>query len=174
MDKYRIVPARREHLHALPAIERECARLFPPGAIPAPLLDDATSEETLDDARAKGNVWVAESAEGQPVGFALLEFPDSYALLVEMDVLPAHGRRGIGTALVRRVAERVRSAGGDVLFLTTFAHIPWNAPFYSRLGFVVLWREEMPDCMARILAEEHECGFTDRVAMRLDLLAQDG
>lgn len=169
MDEYAIVPARPEHVRALPAIERECARLFPDGAIPAPLLDAVLPEEALDDARLKGNLWVAENADGRPVGFGLLELHDGNALLAEMDVLPAHGRRGIGGRIVRCIAEKARLLGAPALFLTTFSNIPWNAPFYSRLGFVSLRKEDTPVWLASLLDGEREYGFRNRVAMRLDL-----
>jgi GNAT superfamily N-acetyltransferase len=46
--------------------------------------------------------------------------------LDEVDVAPSHGRRGIGTALVRTVCEWATASGFSVLTLTTFRAVPWN------------------------------------------------
>jgi len=47
---------------------------------------------------------------GVPVGFALVEILDGAAHLEEIDVHPAHGRRGLGSALVRAVCEWARQS----------------------------------------------------------------
>ncbi|RUQ46321.1 GNAT family N-acetyltransferase, partial [Corynebacterium pseudodiphtheriticum] len=39
--------------------------------------------------------------------------------------------------------------------LTTFKHVPWNAPFYTRLGF----KPETDPRLAQILADEYAHGF---------------
>ena len=51
-----------------------------------------------------------------PVGFALVEMlADDLPHLEELDVDPSHGRRGLGTALVRgvRVGDRLRVRHAD-------------------------------------------------------------
>ena len=56
----------------------------------------------------------------------------------ENPVDPAHGRQGIGTRLVHTVIDWARSRRFENLTLMTFRHLPWNAPFYAKLGFVPL------------------------------------
>lgn len=82
---------------------------------------------------------------------------------------PAHGRKGLGTALVTRIVDLARRRGAPALYLTTFAHVPWNAPFYARLGFSPVPEDRQPQAIRETLAEEHAMGLTDRVAMRLPL-----
>ncbi len=53
--------------------------------------------------------------------------------------------------------------------LTTFASLPWNAPFYERLGFRRLAGAERGGRLAALLRAEERRGLRDRVAMRLDL-----
>lgn len=48
---------------------------------------------------------------------------------------PEHGRRGIGGALVGSVCDWARASGIASVTLTTYREIPWNEPFYRRLGF---------------------------------------
>jgi hypothetical protein len=62
-----------------------------------------------------------------------------------------------------------RRAGLAAVTLTTFRAIPWNAPFYRSLGFVVLTADTISERLAAILADETARGFEDRCAMRLAL-----
>jgi GNAT superfamily N-acetyltransferase len=78
------------------------------------------------------------------VGFALVKMlADDLPHLEEIDVHPTHGRRGLGTALVRAVCEWATASGYVMLTLTTFRAVPWNLPFYGRLGFVEIPRETL-------------------------------
>jgi GNAT superfamily N-acetyltransferase len=60
-----------------------------------------------------------------------------------MDVDPAHGRRGLGAALVETVCDWARIQGYGVISLSTFRDLPWNAPFYAKLGFQILDESEL-------------------------------
>jgi hypothetical protein len=54
--------------------------------------------------------------------------------------------------------------------LTTFRHLPWNAPFYQKVGFRILEKANLDEQLAEILEEEAKgLDITKRVAMRLDL-----
>ena len=108
---------------------------------------------------------------GVPVGFALATVVDGKAHLDEIDVLPNYGQRGIGTELVYAVASWARRNGYSSLSLITFKHLPWNAPFYEKLGFVHLRSAELSAGLARLIEEEGKAGIdvTKRVGMRLIL-----
>jgi GNAT superfamily N-acetyltransferase len=113
---------------------------------------------------------VARTLEpAKPVGFAVAIDIDAGAHLHEMDVLPQHGRKGLGRALALRVAEWARAAGFDSLTLTTFRHIPWNGPFYARLGFREIPENDLGPELRELLAEEAKNGLdaSKRMAMRL-------
>ena len=53
----------------------------------------------------------------------------------------------------------------DRLTLTTFTDVPWNRPYYERLGFTVL--DDLGPELAALVAHEHEAipGDAERVAM---------
>ena len=89
----------------------------------------------------------------------------------EMDVLPEHGRRGLGAALVGAVVAWARRRGHHGVTLTTFRHLPWNGPFYRRLGFEALSESELTPQLAEHLHAEADAGLDParRVAMRLAL-----
>ncbi len=156
----------------LPAIELAAARLFLDradelGLTPA-MLERVNSAENFASAQQAGLLWVAVTAQDAPAGFALLCEIDGALHLDELDVHPAHGRRGIGTALLERVCEMAASAARPGVTLSTFRDVPWNAPFYARHGFRVLADDELTPGLANLRQREHGLGLrTDlRVIMR--------
>ena len=132
---YSIRRARPDELAALPAIEQAAAEQFRATAF-AGMADAALSSVALDPAH--DHVWVAVSETECPVGFAIAHLHDDEAHLHELDVHPDHARRGLGTGLIRAVADWARDQGATAVTLSTFRDIPWNAPFYARLGFAPL------------------------------------
>lgn len=168
---YTVVQAQPEHVAFLPEIERAAAGLFPPEVLPPHLREHTVPTEVLEAARAMGHLWVALDPEGRPVGFALAQVSGVTVRLAEMDVHPDHGRRGVGRALVDAVVGWARAAGLASVSLTTFADLPWNRPFYERLGFRRLRGQEVPAELALALQEEAESGLHGRIAMQLSLNA---
>jgi GNAT superfamily N-acetyltransferase len=53
-------------------------------------------------------------------------------------VHPRAARQGIGRRLIEHAARYARQHGLAGLTLTTFADVPWNAPYYERCGFRVV------------------------------------
>jgi len=166
---YEILPARREHARQLPDVERAAATLFAPEDLSPEQREQITPEAEFEAAAREGRLWVAVTDQGSAVGFALAGELDGAAHLLELDVHPDHGRRGLGAALVRRVEAWARAHRLPALTLTTFRHLPWNAPFYQRLGFRILSAHEFTPGLAAVLVDEEERGFSRRVAMHLDL-----
>jgi len=170
---YSIDLASPAHVPLLGAIEIAAATRFPPGTIPDHIRSDSIPVSVLLDAVANGTLWVTLNAFRQPVGYALLQSVDGFALLAQMDVLPEHGRKGLGTALVMNIADFLRNQNKNALYLTTFTHVPWNAPFYANIGFIALNEEEQPPFIKKILHEERRYGLDHRTAMRLPLQQKD-
>jgi N-acetylglutamate synthase-like GNAT family acetyltransferase len=88
--------------------------------------------------------------------------------LEEIDVLPEHGRRGLGRRLVAQVCRWTEERGYVAVTLTTFRDIPWNMPFYARLGFEEISKAALPAGLSSILQDEACRGLDPvrRVAMR--------
>lgn len=176
-------PARPSELRHLAAIEDSGAAplrtWFGEAAVPA-LLAPAPSGASRD--AAAGALLVAVDptyAEGRatarPLGFAHLLWLAAHdgsvtAHLDQLSVrLPEHGRRGIGTALVRAACEEARWAGYDSLTLCTYRDVPWNGPFYRRLGFSE--DPAPPPHLARLRRHEQDLGL-DRCGPR-EVLRRD-
>ncbi len=164
---YTIARARPKDLAVLPAIELAAARLLV-GHAPESVLNETTSDEVLNTAQRHGHLWVA-LADDVPVGFAHIEVIEpTVAHLEEIDVHPQHGRRGLGTKLVRAICAWAIAAGYHSVTLTTFRDVPWNMPFYARLGFEVIPSEALSPALRSVVQDETRRGLdpTRRVAMR--------
>jgi GNAT superfamily N-acetyltransferase len=165
---YTIELAQLEHLTVLSHIEQQAASLFREWNVPDAVIEDTTPLEEFQAAQTAGLLWVALSPQLQPVGFVLVERVGTWLHLEEIDVHPLHGRRGIGATLVETVCAWARHCGYAQITLTTYRDIPWNAPFYAKLGFEVLDVEELtPELRER--AEDEAArgwGMHPRVVMR--------
>ena len=155
---YSICLACQDHLPALPAIDLQAAQMLK-GYSPDPVLAETTDQRIFVDAVRDGRLWIAGTGN-RPIGFALVKMlADDLPHLEEIDVEPIHGRRGLGTALVRAVCEWATASGYAVLTLTTFRSVPWNYPFYSRMGFVEIDRNSLRAELADVVSEEAHRGL---------------
>jgi predicted N-acetyltransferase YhbS len=85
--------------------------------------------------------------------------PTTCPISKKLTVDPSHGRRGLGTALVRAVCDWATVSGYVMLTLTTFRAVPWNLPFYARLGFVEIPCETLGPELAGVVSEEEHRGL---------------
>lgn len=166
-----VIGSAREHdLPRLGEIERAAATLLA-GHGPAALLLETSPLPDLERARQQGRLWVAYG-DGLPIGFAYVKLLEPHvAHLEEIDVHPAHARRGVGTGLLRTVCDWSRRQNYRAVTLTTFRDVPWNMPFYARRGFKVVGSDQLSPALREILHAEAERGFdaSRRVAMHCEL-----
>ena len=166
-SSYTITVARRKDLVRLAAIELAAARLLA-GYAPESILSETTSLEVLEQAQREGHLWVALAAD-VPVGFAYVELIEPDVVhLEEIDVHPEHGRRGLGAKLVLEICRWAVANGYGAVTLTTFRDVPWNLPFYARLGFEVVAPEQLSAPLRAIVRDETRRGLdpSRRVVMR--------
>jgi len=156
---FTIQPASIDDLEDLPRIEREAASLFAGWRVPLEVLREQTPLHEFAAAQRNGRLWVARSQGGRVVGFALVDLVGGEPHLEEMDVLPSYGRQGIGRALVQVVQAWARASGYVSLTLTTFRDIPWNAPFYGRVGFQEVSPQELSPALESVVREEAARGL---------------
>jgi GNAT superfamily N-acetyltransferase len=156
--RYSIALAQERHLDGLNDIELAAARLLS-GHAPPSVLEEATPHHEFAAATQRGHLWVALDGDS-PVGFAHVKMLScELPHLEEIDVHPDHGRRGLGTRLVRAVCQWATVAGYAQLTLTTFRLVPWNMPWYARLGFVELPAPQWPDALRRLVDAETARGL---------------
>ncbi len=156
VDDGAVRPADADDLTALPAIEAAADTLFVPLGItdlPAP----ASAEE-------RARAWRVLVAGRPAQGFAVLGRLDGDVHLDQLSVHPAAGRRGLGAALLAATVAEAEAAGSRRVTLTTYADVPWNAPWYARHG----WRETGdvgPELAAVVRAEAALARHGRRVVM---------
>ena len=129
------------------------------------------SAQDLHEGTTQGILRVAD-VDGHVVGFALCGQVDGHAHLFEMDVVPGHGRRGIGTALLESVCVLAAARGLQSITLSTLRNVPWNAPFYAARGFVERDENQWGPQLAVIIENERILGVPPelRVVMQRKLL----
>jgi GNAT superfamily N-acetyltransferase len=171
---YTITAAAPGHVEELPHIELAAASRFRGYDVPLALFADATPLAVLAEAQASGHLWVALERSGGCVGFALVEPSGARLHLHELDVLPDHGGRGVGRALVRQVERWAGAHGFAEVTLTTYRDVPWNGPLYGRLGYESVPPEHLDVELAARLESEaaHGLDSMPRVAMRKRVRAE--
>ncbi len=107
----------------------------------------------------------------KPAGFAVCGAAGEHFWLKELAVDPAHGRRGIGSALVDATIGQARHYGHSAIFLSTFRNVPFNQPFYARRGFVAVDTETAAEELREQFLREIPAGVESatRVLMVRDL-----
>lgn len=171
---FAIRATRASDARALPAIERAAAGAFLGWDDLAWLADGETmSVNRHMSLLLEGTHWVATDAQNRLLGFVATEREAGALHVCEMSVHPDEQRRGIGAALLRAAIAHAEDCGLPTVTLTTFRDIPWNAPFYARMGFRMLERNRMGHRLATILRREAEHGLPvkRRCAMRYTVLA---
>jgi GNAT superfamily N-acetyltransferase len=159
---------RSDELPGLVQLELAAGAMFHEVGMPEIAADDPGSVEWLARHVAAGVVRVATDADDVPVAY-LVAVPVDGALHVEqVSVHPRVARRGVGSDLLDHVAGVAAGRGLAALTLTTFTDVPWNAPYYERLGFRVVPEPAWTPGVRRIVAREvaHGLDRWPRVVMR--------
>jgi GNAT superfamily N-acetyltransferase len=168
--KYRIRLANIDDLPTLPAIERAAGQPFVELGL-AYLADITLPMEILVEAQQDGHVWVITTMSGEVVGFAVVSVDKERLHLEEIDIEPSHGRQGLGRKLIVAICNWARTRGIKAMSLSTFRDIPWNAPYYERLGFRIVPESELTEDLVGVREAETRVGLpvAQRVIMRKHL-----
>jgi GNAT superfamily N-acetyltransferase/ketosteroid isomerase-like protein len=168
---YRIRLARPDEVPRLREIEDEAGTLFSGLGLIDEALDVSFPLGELARLAGLGQVWVACREDGLPVGMVIASVREGAMYIEEMDVLPAHGRRGLGTRLLSRACAWAQERGYAAVTLSTFREVPWNGPFYRKHGFRDLPPAGWTPGMRAIREKEAQHGLRveARVFMRREL-----
>lgn len=93
---------------------------------------------------------------------------DGNAHVAQVSVVPRCAGRGIGRQLLHTVEGWAAERGCRSITLTTFRDVPWNGPYYAKLGYEVLTEDQVGPDLARTIEYETALpGLADapRVAM---------
>ncbi len=142
-------------------------------------LTDSAIDLTADSAKGSTKGSTTDSARNLAlspvVGFVVVKHLLASCFIVELDVHPDYGRLGIGSALVNACCQGAQQRNFDQVLLTTFRKVPWNIPFYQRLGFEVLPEQIWASEIRAIVEYETRYGFAPekRAVMRRYLLREE-
>ncbi|MFF5308829.1 GNAT family N-acetyltransferase [Streptomyces massasporeus] len=167
----RIRPATPAELPALQDVERAAGAPFRDFGMPEIADDEPPALDVLERFRREGRCWVAVDEGDLPAAYLLAEPVDGALHIEQVSVHPRAARRGVGRALLAHAADRAREEGLTALTLTTFTEVPWNAPYYARLGFRPLPEADLTPGLRAIRATEagHGLDRWPRVCMRKPL-----
>jgi GNAT superfamily N-acetyltransferase len=167
---YTIRLARTGELEELQEIERAAGTLFAQIGLSEVAESEPLPLDFLEEQQEAELVWVAAKEDGRPVGFMVATELEGTCYLEEISVHPAHGRLGIGKSLIEFLCGWARDNGYQAITLSTFQDVPWNAQYYSRLGFRILDANELSLGLRELLEEEtREWAPLKRVLMRREL-----
>ncbi len=150
-------PASARDLPFLAEVELRAAASFAEIGLPEAARWPTVPAALLSSQQAAGLLWVAGDP---PVGFAVaLELGEALHLH-ELDVVPEARGRGLGRALVEEVSAEAARRGLSEVTLVTFRDVPWNAPWYGRLGFRDSSAAARVPGIAALLEEERRSGLS--------------
>ena len=167
---YNIRKTELSDLDYLPAVERSAGNAYKSLPDLAWIADGSVmSADEHKCVLAKGFSWVALDALSQTIsGFITAEVIEGEFYVGEVSVSAPNQQKGIGSKLFETALTEARLLGLSAATLTTFIDVPWNAPYYERLGFGIITSNLLPLYLQRILQNEKKAGLPleRRCAMR--------
>lgn len=152
--------ARYEDVVLLPEIERSAAQSFRTMPSLAWIAEgDCLPIDTHLGSLEAGTCWVALTEQERPVGFLTAERVQDRLHILEISVEAQAQGRGVGKALLAVACQAAQQSGRKRVTLTTCRDVPWNAPFYHKIGFDYLEEPALDSDLRAILEEEEACGF---------------
>lgn len=150
--------ARPDDAKLMPAIESAAGELFAEIDGIGSAGTQTLPVERVERYIRKGHSLVAH-VNHEMAGFLVNE-PFSRELHIwEMDVHPRFQGQGIGAGLLRACQIDARNSGFAAITLTTFRDVPWNGPFYAKLGFEEVTALDAHPRLASELALEADHGL---------------
>ncbi|KAL2070512.1 hypothetical protein VTL71DRAFT_13538 [Oculimacula yallundae] len=153
----------------LAQVERSAAQIYRTADMDS-LADGATLDPYILITIANaGYLWVAANRFDEPVGFLGGNYLSGNFHIIELSVAKEYQGRGIGSALVATMSQQVRLEGYRSITLTTFRDLPWNAPWYAKLGFEEVKVQDMGKEFEKLVDSEARHGLDPkrRCVMRM-------
>ncbi|SLM91665.1 GNAT family N-acetyltransferase [Brachybacterium nesterenkovii] len=165
---FRVRPAASGDIEAIRRIEVAAGEMFRGIGMDEIADDDPPTRGEIARAIESRGAWAAVDAADRPVGYLVASRLQGSLHVDQVTVHPDAARRGIGRRLISAADACAEAEGTGALTLTTFARVPWNAPYYRRLGFSEMGADGLPEDLAAVVAHEASLGLArwPRVVMR--------
>ncbi|GAA4628502.1 GNAT family N-acetyltransferase [Actinoallomurus vinaceus] len=148
-----------DDLPILQDIEVVAGRLFRDVDMPEIAGDEPLPLGELAHYQQAGMAWAAVDADDRPVAYLIAARIDAGVHVEQVSVHPDSARRRIGRSLLDHLAAQAGGEGASALTLTTFEHVPWNAPYYLRCGFRPMTDDELTPDLRAIRRREAALGL---------------
>lgn len=164
--------ARTDEIEELVDIDDDAGTLYDEAGLPIELAPDCPflveEQARWLGAAEREQVFLAVDERDRALGFAAVDVLDGEPYLEQLSVRRRAMGRGIGRKLLHRAIAWANGQHGDFLWLTTYAHLPWNRPFYEREGFVVVPEPDWGPDIAHHVADQRRWlpDPDQRIAMR--------
>jgi GNAT superfamily N-acetyltransferase len=155
-------------LDLLREIERDAGQAFAEIGMDEIANDEPLSVRKLGLFLTAGRAWVAVDDQDSPVAYLLSRVVDGAAHIEQVSVARVAASHRVGAMLIDHLSRTAADGEPMAVTLTTFRDVPWNAPYYERLGFVVVPAADQGPQLAALVAREALAipGNFPRVAMR--------
>jgi GNAT superfamily N-acetyltransferase len=165
--------ANRGDLSMMQAIEVSAGEPFRGLGMASVADDPPLSFDVLAAYADTGKAWVATDSFDYPAAYIQVGEVDGCAHIAQVSVHSRHARERLGQALIEEVGRWAGASGLQGITLTTFAYVPWNGPYYARLGFVPVPEDRWSPGLREIVAEEaaHGLDVWPRAVMKRPLSA---
>jgi GNAT superfamily N-acetyltransferase len=137
MTAYRIERGTAAQASRLREIERAAGDRFRDIGMGDVADGDVTPAAILEARAQSDQLYVALDSGDVVVGFLIWSPKDGLAYIEEVSVHPDHAGHRLAARLIDQLADDVRTRH-TALTLATFRDVPWNAPYYAKLGFAEL------------------------------------
>ncbi|GAB3534893.1 GNAT family N-acetyltransferase [Arthrobacter tecti] len=151
--------ARPDDLAHLFEIERTAGAAFRDLDMASVADDEPPSVNVLRAYQSAGRAWVATNDVDEPIAYLVVDVVDEAAHIEQVSVHPNYARQGLGRQLLNAAEAWARQQGLTAMTLTTFIDVPWNGPYYARLGFQVVAENEWAPGQRRIWEHEAAVGL---------------
>lgn len=147
-----IRPGMEADLQRLVVVEVEAGQVFRTVGM-TKVAEDVPQIPDLREAAEAERLWVTEVGS-EVAGYIIADVLDGDAHVAQVSVAPAYAGRALGRAMIEFLEDWGRAAGCPATTLTTFRDVPWNGPYYLRLGYHVLRKEDIGPELAMTMAQE--------------------
>ena len=166
MMKFRL--ANIEDVPHLPDLERRAGALFDDVGMADVADGEPTSAAEYAAMQENGLLWVACDEADRLAGFVAAKILDGCVYIHEVSVDPDFAGQKIGGRLIKTLCDWAKQRGYPQVTLSTFRDVPWNAPYYARMGFEIVGMDTLGPDHEAVRADEIDGGLdvSKRVFMR--------
>jgi GNAT superfamily N-acetyltransferase len=164
--------AQDDDIESMVTIERAADAVFRDIGMAAIADGDPMPAHDLRNYQRAGRAWVDTDDLGHVMAYLLLDVFDEVPHIEQVSVHPSCAGQGKGRTLIEAAANWAKQEGFSSLTLTTFTEVPWNAPYYARLGFEIIPVSQLSSGLRQIRQHEAAMGLDawPRTAMQRALI----